>query len=81
MTRDDMVNKLRAGFCTVTFNKVNGDERIMECTLKEDFIPENERPKDTTEGVDRTLDVIRAYDVRAAGWRSFRVENVTNFNG
>lgn len=78
MTREEMVDALRQKVCTVTFNKVNGEERIMECTLVNDMIPENLRPSDD-EGVQRTLDVIRAYDVRAAGWRSFRVENVTNF--
>lgn len=79
MTREDMVEALRAGYCTVTFNKVNGEERVMDCTLKEDYIPEAERPKTDDDGVQRTIDVIRVYDVRAAGWRSFRVENVTNF--
>jgi hypothetical protein len=79
ITRDEMVDALRAGIATVTFNKVNGDERVMECTLKEDFIPNDQLPKTDDEGVQRTIDVIRAYDVRAAGWRSFRVENVTNF--
>jgi hypothetical protein len=79
MNREEMVDALRAGIATVTFNKVNGDERVMECTLNEDFIPEIARPKTDDEGVQRTIEVIRVYDVRAAGWRSFRVENVTNF--
>lgn len=82
MTRDEMLDALRQGVSTVTFTKVNGDERIMECTLRSDMIPEDHLPKtDTnlTDGLDRTIDVIRAYDVRAAGWRSFRVENVKSF--
>jgi hypothetical protein len=84
MTRDQMLDALRQNVCSVEFTKVNGDKRLMECTLRGDMIPENHLPKtdaNLTDGLDRTIDVIRAYDVRAAGWRSFRVENVTNFNG
>lgn len=79
MTREDMVDALRAGKCTVTFTKVNGEERVMDCTLKEDLIPVELRPKTDDEGVQRTIDVVRVYDVKAEGWRSFRVENVQNF--
>ena len=79
MKREEMVDALRSGIATVKFTKVNGDERLMECTLKNDFIPADMQPKDDDEGVQRTLDVIRVYDVRAAGWRSFRVENVLEF--
>ena len=82
MNRQQMIEALRKGYCNVEFTKVNGETRIMECTLKEDMIPDNMRPKtdgNLTEGVERTIDVIKAYDVRAAGWRSFKVDNVLNF--
>jgi hypothetical protein len=84
ITRNEMLDALRQGLCTVTFTKVNGEERVMDCTLRADMIPEEMLPKgddnlDLKEGLDATISVIRTYDVRAAGWRSFRVENVTNF--
>ena len=77
-----MVDQLRKGICTVKFTKVNGEERLMSCTLSNQFIPENLQPsKDSDDtGVQRTLDVIRVFDVNADGWRSFRVENVLAFN-
>lgn len=82
MNREDMVDQLRKGICTVKFTKVNGEERLMSCTLSNQFIPENLQPsKDSDDtGVQRTLDVIRVFDVNADGWRSFRVENVLAFN-
>lgn len=79
MNREEMVDALRQGVCTVKFTKVNGDERLMECTLLSDMIPENLQPKDDDTGVQRTLDVVRVFDVRAAGWRSFKVDNVIEF--
>ena len=66
----------------VTFAKVNGDERVMTCTLQEESIPKEHRPKlkDThplkemeEPKEDRTCTV---YDVNAKGWRSFRWANV-----
>ena len=73
---------LREQNVVVTFAKVNGDERVMTCTLKEESIPEEHRPKlkDThpfwlreEPKEDKTCTV---YDVNAKGWRSFRWANV-----
>ena len=80
MTREEMVDELRAGVCTVRFTKVNGEERLMECTLNEQNIPPAQQPQTEDIGVQRTLDVIRVFDTKADGWRSFRVENVLEFN-
>ena len=33
--RNDLVDKLKKETLTVRFNKLNGDERIMTCTLQE----------------------------------------------
>ena len=79
MDRETMVEQLRSKVCTVTFTKVNGEERVMECTLMDSAIPESKRPKDDSTGVQRTINVISAFDVRKADWRSFRVENVKEF--
>jgi hypothetical protein len=77
LDRNEMIEQLRKGFCTVKFKKVNGDERLMDCTLKEEYIPENHRP--TTAATTYNEEVIRVYDVRADGWRSFRYDNVISF--
>ena len=68
--RSEMVDMLRQQVCQVRFIKVNGEERDMQCTLKEDLIPTEKKPKD---------DVIKVFDVDQQDWRSFRVDNVTKF--
>ena len=76
--REEWVSQLRTNICEVTFTKVNGDNRVMTCTLREDLVPPVvTQPNDT--GVQSTLDVIRVWDTNALGWRSFRVDNVSNF--
>ena len=75
--RGEMVDMLRQQICQVKFIKINGEERDMQCTLKEDLIPEDKRPKDDDSGVQATIGVIKVFDVDQQDWRSFRVDNVT----
>jgi len=55
----------------VTFTKKDGTERVMNCTLLEDYLPE-------TTGVGRSAgsDALAVFDVDADGWRSFRWDSV-----
>ena len=73
-----MIDHLSANICTVTFTKVDGAERIMDCTLKSDLLPP---PKELNEFPVRKVNesIVSAWDVKADGWRSFRVDSVTGF--
>jgi hypothetical protein len=73
-----MINVLRTQTARVVFTKIDGDTRDMMCTLGEEFIPEDKRPKGT--GRVPPESVIRAYDVNKQEWRAFRVENVVSFS-
>jgi hypothetical protein len=79
-TRSEMVDMLRNGVCQVKFIKVNGEERLMQATLKEDLIPADKKPKDDDNGVQATIGVIRCLDTEKSEWRSFKVENVLKFS-
>lgn len=74
---EDYKYALRHHICEVTFEKANGEERIMTCTLQDDFIPQDMKPKGT--GKAKTHDTVSAYDIKAQGWRSFRIASVKNF--
>jgi hypothetical protein len=73
MNRSEMIEQLQNHICEVSFTKVNGDERVMTCTLMDVFLPETKGNSKNNE------EVIPVYDVMADGWRSFRVDSVTNF--
>jgi hypothetical protein len=79
VNRDEMLAALRAGECKVTFTKKDGTERDMLCTLKMDAINEQYHPKGGDQGDNPNLDIIKVFDTENAGWRSFRVDSVTNF--
>jgi|TARA_B110000259_G_scaffold125001_1_gene141507 hypothetical protein len=79
--RSEMMESLQNGLSEVTFNKINGDVRVMTCTLDDTIIPADFLPKTSAmlDAVEVPQTIIKTYDVNAEGWRSFRVENVTNF--
>ena len=72
---------LEGEIATVKFTKVNGEERVMRCTLQESIIPKATKKDPMSMKKIRELnhEVLSVWDVKAAGWRSFRVRNVTSF--
>ena len=74
-----MITELKAGVCTVTFNKINGDERVMKCTLKEDLMPVTEVERSTKPQRHVREETLSVWDVNKEGWRSYRIANVTAF--
>jgi len=80
-TRDGLIDMLRHNLVTVTFTKVNGDERVMTCTLLSEHIPN--APRTNGEVVVKqtnSSNTISVWDINANGWRSFRVENVKSIS-
>ena len=75
-TRDGLIDMLRHNIVTVTFTKVNGDERIMTCTLQSDQVPVFATVNGQVVVKESKNNTISVWDINAQGWRSFRVENV-----
>lgn len=61
---------------TITFNKKDGEVRIMECTLLPGLIPADKAPKGT--GAKKTEDSVAVFDVNKKDWRAFKVALVTD---
>ena len=67
--------ELKEGVVTVVFEKNDGTERTMKCTLSEDIIP----ALDTTAVKQKRIqnpDVLAVWDIEANGWRSFRFDSI-----
>ncbi len=71
-----LVEGLKKNVIKVTFTKVNGDERIMRCTLHDSILPEQ-----NIGGIKKkeNLDVLSVWDLDNNGWRSFRLDSVTDY--
>lgn len=73
-TEEKLKETLRKETLVVTFNKLDGDERVMTCTKSFDVIPEESRPKTDKDAKAGTVTV---WDLNAKGWRSFRYDRIT----
>jgi hypothetical protein len=75
-----MMEMLQTSQCRVIFTKLNGEERDMLCTLKDDVIPKATKDPITQKKVrDLNEEVLAVWDVNKEGWRSFRISNVVSF--
>ena len=75
-----MKEMLQTSQCRVIFTKLNGEERNMVCTLREDIIPAATKDPITQKKVrDLNEEVLAVWDTKAEGWRSFRISNVVSF--
>ena len=80
LTRNEMKEMLQTSRCRVIFTKLNGEERNMVCTLREDIIPAATKDPITQKKVrDLNEEVLAVWDTKAEGWRSFRISNVVSF--
>lgn len=73
---DDIKNCLQNTVAKVEFTKLNGEQRVMLCTLMEEHLPKIEsvstKPKSNTH--------LSVWDLEKNGWRSFRIDKVTQVN-
>lgn len=69
---------LQKNVCRVTFTKVNGEERVMRCTLNEMMIPKIES-SESKKLKKENPEVQAVYDMDANGWRSFRWDSIKEF--
>jgi Na+-translocating ferredoxin:NAD+ oxidoreductase RnfG subunit len=78
MTKDEILEMLKNGVYTVTFTKVNGEQRSMPCTLMESMLPKANKSDPITQKKVREINdkVVAAWCVDKNEFRSFRVENV-----
>jgi hypothetical protein len=78
-SRDQLLTALHHGVCTVTFTKVNGEQRVMPCTLNADWLPTAPPVVEGKAPRKENVDTIRVFCTDKNEWRSFRVDSVTEF--
>ena len=75
--RDDLLKDLKQHVAEVTFTKVNGEKRVMRCTLDQRYMPAyDEKYLEEQHKKKENESVLAVWDVHNNGWRSFRIESV-----
>lgn len=79
MNKQDVIDQLKSGTTAIEFTKVNGDPRIMICTLNEDIVPPATKEDPLTQKKVRAIneEVQVVWSVDSSGWRSFRWDSLT----
>ena len=73
--QETLKQELKEGIVTVLFEKNDGTERTMKCTLSEDIVP----PLDTTVVKQKRAenpDILAVWDIENNGWRRFRFDSI-----
>lgn len=78
ITCEGLVDRLKQSIVNVEFTKADGSERLMNCTLKLENIPEDQHPKST---IKSESDQIRVFDTDIGAWRSFNFGSVKTIDG
>jgi len=68
-----LVEGLKKNVMRVTFTKINGEERVMRCTLHNSVLPEQPISGIKKKENQETLSV---WDLDNDGWRSFRLDSI-----
>ena len=76
--REILVEGLKRNVMKVVFIKINGDERVMNCTLHQSVLPEKYISEDIIKKKDNP-DTISVWDIDKNGWRSFRLDSIVEF--
>lgn len=84
MTREEMLKRLHEGLCVVTFEKTDGTERTMRCTLdsislKWLGLADKAALSGDKSAANFSQEIIRVFDIDNEGWRSFKINKVKRF--
>lgn len=76
-TKETIRKELKSNVLEVVFEKTDGSERTMKCTLMEEHLPSFENTKQPGEVPKQLNDnVIAVYDLDSSAWRSFRISSI-----
>jgi hypothetical protein len=77
ITREAVANILSSEVANVTFTKSDGSERVMKCTLVDEYIPSPELNLARTSTRKVNEAVLPVWDIDKNAWRSFRIDSIT----
>jgi len=82
LNKETLKEHLTKCVAEITFNKVDGSARTMYCTLMSDYLPEQNDIDENVRHVPRkdNDNTLAVWDIDNKGWRSFRIDSITNVN-
>lgn len=81
MEKSNVIELLKNGEVNIEFTKVNGEQRVMHCTLQESMLPAQIDVEEAIQKKKPNPDVLAVWDIQSEGWRSFRWDSLKTVNG
>jgi hypothetical protein len=75
-SKTELAEMLRRDIMEVSFAKVDGTGRVMKCTLIDKYLPTPMTDIDATKK--DNPNVLAVWDIDSNGWRSFRMNSITD---
>ena len=81
LTKNELKEALAKCIVEITFNKIDGSARKMNCTLMTNYVPQVVSEEQVAH-VPRVQndEVLAVWDLDKQDWRSFRLDSITNVN-
>lgn len=74
LTKEQLLASLKLNTLEVSFEKADGSNRKMICTLDESIVPDS--PDKENKLLNLNESQIRVWDIEANAWRSFRYDSI-----
>jgi esterase/lipase superfamily enzyme len=74
--RDQLQQLLKTSTVRITFEKVNGEKRVMNCTLQEQLLPDQIDLEEVISEKRINLETLAVWDLDKKDWRSFRLDKI-----
>lgn len=71
--KNELIDALLCGPVQIRFTKLDGEERLMACTLSSDYLPEGTFEGGKKKNPDGLVSV---WDIEKSSWRSFWIDRV-----
>ena len=79
VTKQKLKDILKQNIVSISFKKIDGTDRKMLCSLKEDILPAIES-KESTKKKPENDNVLPVWDLEKNSFRSFRIDSLTDYS-
>lgn len=79
ISQGSLIEMLKNGPMSIVFTKVDGTQRLMNCTKNMSLVPGDKHPKG--DGKPTPANIIKVFDVDINEWRSFKYDSIISING
>lgn len=79
-TRDEIIAMLQAGDVNIDYTKLNGESRVLNCTLQESALPTVVSDKDPNAERKVNLANIVVWDNAAGAWRTVIIDRINSIS-